>query len=428
MLPWAHMTRRSHVGIAACLVAAIAAASTPSAQTLPELQSVLTLSDGGIITVVIEANSALPMPTAGSAENPPRLFFDFAGVTPRRRGMQTSPGYGIVRQTRVALNAANITRVVLDLEKMEGYRLDAKELAAGRLTIVLQGKADAPQEAATAPTQAAVKHVITAPPAPMPSAVPPPAPATTAPAAPASAPSPAPAPARPPASAPAPPPAPAPTTSAPSAPTPGAPAAPTPSVPASPPPSTAPAPAPSAAAAKAPTAPAATTPSGPVATTPGAPAATAPVATPAARPDLPVSRQRPGFTPAPSAPKLPAREVERYRQRLSGALERLEAQQPIIILIDAEGSISQEALQAALTEFTAVRRLLDGLKPSEAMAPTHELLLASCTLGATASRLGIDASRDRNGDARKNAASAAAGALMFFDRACADLGCKSAPQ
>jgi hypothetical protein len=62
------------------------------------------------------------------------------------------------------------------------------------------------------------------------------------------------------------------------------------------------------------------------------------------------------------------------------------------------------------------------------MAPTHELLLASCTLGATASRLGIEASRDRNQDVRKNAASAAAGALMFFDRACADLGCKSAPQ
>jgi len=57
------------------------------------------------------------------------------------------------------------------------------------------------------------------------------------------------------------------------------------------------------------------------------------------------------------------------------------------------------------------------------MAPTHELLLASCTLGATATRLGVEASRDKNEDSRKNAASAAAGALMFFDRACGDLGC-----
>jgi hypothetical protein len=108
---------------------------------------------------------------------------------------------------------------------------------------------------------------------------------------------------------------------------------------------------------------------------------------------------------------------------LSGALERLEAQQPIVILLDAEGSISAEALQAALTEFTSVRRLLDGIKPSDALASTHELLIASCTLGATASRLGIEATRDRSAEARKNAASAAAGALMFFDRACADLGC-----
>jgi hypothetical protein len=113
---------------------------------------------------------------------------------------------------------------------------------------------------------------------------------------------------------------------------------------------------------------------------------------------------------------------------LSGALERLEAQQPIVILIDAEGSISSEALQAALTEFTNVRRLLDGIKPSEALSQTHDMLIASCTLGATATRLGMEAARDQNQDARKNAASAAAGALMFFDRACADLGCARQPQ
>jgi hypothetical protein len=122
-------------------------------------------------------------------------------------------------------------------------------------------------------------------------------------------------------------------------------------------------------------------------------------------------------------PKPPSRDVERYRERLSGALERLEAQQPIVILLDAEGSISAEALQAAFTEFTSVRRLLDGIKPSDSLAQTHELLIASCTLGATASRLGIDAARDRSDEARKNAASAAAGALMFFDRACHNLGC-----
>ena len=92
-------------------------------------------------------------------------------------------------------------------------------------------------------------------------------------------------------------------------------------------------------------------------------------------------------------------------------------------LLDAEGSISLEALQAALNEFTAVKRLLEGIKPSEPMASAHDMLLASCTLGATATRLGMEASRDNNAETRKNAASAAAGTLMFFDRACADLGC-----
>ena len=76
-----------------------------------------------------------------------------------------------------------------------------------------------------------------------------------------------------------------------------------------------------------------------------------------------------------------------------------------------------------MLEFSAVRRVLDGIKPSESMEPTHELLLASCTLGATATRLGSEATRDKDQATRKNAASAAAGALMFFDRVCADLGC-----
>jgi hypothetical protein len=57
------------------------------------------------------------------------------------------------------------------------------------------------------------------------------------------------------------------------------------------------------------------------------------------------------------------------------------------------------------------------------MSASHEQLVAACTLGATATRLGIEASRDQNPETRKNAASAAAGALMFFDRACSELGC-----
>jgi hypothetical protein len=346
----ARMTRSSRVALAA-LALHFVTAPTIRAQALPEVRSVLTMSDGGTITVVIEASGALPMPTAGAVQNPPRLYFDFAGVKPRRTGTEIAPGYGVVRQTRVALYATDVTRVVLDLEKMAGYRIDAdrKDLAEGRLRIVL-GAASLVPSAPTAPDTPA------ATPAPVRTPAPPPAPVV---------------------------PPTAPTTVAPTPP------------------------------------PAVSTPPPAVSTPP--PAAKAPTPASPAAPAL--ARQRPVHTPSSSMPAPPSRDVERYRQRLSGALERLEAQQPIVILLDAEGSISAEALQAAFTEFTSVARLLDGIKPSDSLAPTHELLIASCTLGATASKLGMDAARDRDVEARKNAASAAAGALMFFDRACHNLGC-----
>jgi hypothetical protein len=382
----ARMTRSSRVALAALFALHLVTAPTSRAQALPEVQSVLTISDGGSITVVIEANGALPMPTAGAVQDPPRIYFDFAGVKPRRTGTEITPGYGVVRQTRVALTDTNVTRVVIDLEKMAGYRIDAdgKDLAEGRLRIVLDPERVAHSGAPATPAPPPSAEPFQRAPAESarPGGAAPPAPAT-----PVTTPTPAKAPAPPPVAV--------------VPPTVPATAAPTPPPAASTPPPSLPTPPPA------------------VSTPP--PAAKAPTPASPAAPAL--ARQRPVYTPSSSTPTLPARDVERYRQRLSGALERLEAQQPIVILLDAEGSISAEALQAAFTEFTSVRRLLDGIKPSDTLALTHELLIASCTLGATASRLGLDAARDRNDEARKNAASAAAGALMLFDRACHNLGC-----
>ncbi len=402
----ARMTRSSRVGLAALFALHLVTAPTIRAQALPEVQSVLTLSEGDTITVVIEANGALPMPTAGAVQNPPRIYFDFAGVKPRRTGTEIAPGYGVVRQTRVALYTTNVTRVVIDLEKMAGYRIDAdtKDLAEGRLRIVLGPERVAHSGAPVTP-------------APPPSATPlQRAPAESArhggaapstPATPVTTPAPAEAPAPPPVAV-VPPTAPA---TAPTLP----PLASTPPPAASTPSPSVPTPRPAVSTPP----PAVSTPPPAVSTPP--PAAKAP--TPAAPTAPALARQRPAYIPSSSMPTPSSRDVERYRQRLSGALERLEAQQPIVILLDAEGSISAEALQAAFTEFTSVGRLLDGIKPSDTLALTHELLIASCTLGATASRLGMDAARDRNVEARTNAASAAAGALMFFDRACHNLGC-----
>lgn len=343
------MNGSTRVALAALILSSLVPGSALGRQAVPKLLSVRTVNEGGTIAVIIDANGTLPMPVDGSVENPPRLFFDFEGVLPARTGVVTTPGAGVVRQTRVARYAPDVTRVVLDLVRPESYRIEADERATGRIKIFVGS--GSPTAAVAAP------------------------PART-------------------------------TTPKPSATTP-------PPLPPLDPVAHAPKPTPTATppAASAPP-PAVTKP--PANDTPATPA-------PAAEPTY--SRRPPAYARPPSAPKPPAREVERYRQRLSGAIERLEAQQPVMILIDAEGSISTEALEAAVSEFTSVRRLLEGIKPSEALSSAHELLVASCTLGATASRLGIEASRESNAEARKNAASAAAGALMFFDRACADLGC-----
>ena len=89
----ARMNRSSRAALAALFALHLVTDPAIRAQALPEVQSVLTMSDGGTITVVIEANGALPMPTAGAVENPPRIYFDFAGVKPKRRGTETAPGY-----------------------------------------------------------------------------------------------------------------------------------------------------------------------------------------------------------------------------------------------------------------------------------------------------------------------------------------------
>jgi hypothetical protein len=132
---------------------------------------------------------------------------------------------------------------------------------------------------------------------------------------------------------------------------------------------------------------------------------------------------RPAFVAPAGSSRPPANEVARYRQQLAGAVERMEAQQSIIMAIDAQHQIAVEALDAALTEFTRLRRLLVATKPSAALTPAHERLLAACTLSVSASSLAIDAAQNGDQQKRQSAGSAAAGALMFFDYACADIGC-----
>src|SRR5262245_66365146 len=101
------MRRRASVPVATLLLVVLLSPIAASGQALPEIASARTINEGGVTTVIVEATGALPMPTPGSLDNPPRLFFDFEGTTPKRRGVSSMAGAGVVRQTRTELHAAN---------------------------------------------------------------------------------------------------------------------------------------------------------------------------------------------------------------------------------------------------------------------------------------------------------------------------------
>ena len=116
-------------------------------------------------------------------------------------------------------------------------------------------------------------------------------------------------------------------------------------------------------------------------------------------------------------------DIESYRRQLSGALERLESRRPVLAAIDLDQDVTAETLASTAADFKDLRRILEAAKPADVIRPTHDLLIASCVLGAGAAGQRIDAARANDLQMRRNAASAAAGALMLLDRACAALGC-----
>lgn len=301
----------------------------------PALQSVQAAVEGNMTVVTVTADGPLPEPSSGiAATPPPRLFFDFTEVRPLAGvagRMIRLPGGGAVSGIRVALFSTNpiVTRVVLDLTRLEPFSLKVEDQASGRIRIVLGS---------------------------------PPAVTAAAPAAPAP-----------------------------------APAAPTPAPPILTLPAPAPLPVMPPIKDRAPAEPAIPAP-------PDPPRRGAPAAEPS------------GGRPAPGA-------VDLYRRQLAGSIEQVASHRSVIAAIDLEGNVTLPTLQAALTELKSLKAKLETFTPSDELRPTHDLLLASCGLGVTAVGLRLDAELGRDATAGRNAASAAAGALMLLDRACAVLGC-----
>ena len=92
---------------------------------------------GPAVIVTIEGSGTLPLPTAGFADGPPRLFFDFPGVTLAAPRMTSSTDPRIRRIRAGVYSAAPlVTRVVLDLVATEPYRV---EQTSGRISVILGG-------------------------------------------------------------------------------------------------------------------------------------------------------------------------------------------------------------------------------------------------------------------------------------------------
>lgn len=143
---------------------------------------------------------------------------------------------------------------------------------------------------------------------------------------------------------------------------------------------------------------------------------------------LPASPTRRGIPqPESAVTPLPPAVIETYRRQLVDAIERIESHRSVIAAIDLERYVAVRTLEAVNTELKNLQARIETVKPSNEMRPTHDLLLASCALGVNAVTLRIDAERRDDAAGRRNAASAAAGALMLLDRACVVLGCATKP-
>ncbi|MEO8520808.1 MAG: AMIN domain-containing protein [Acidobacteriota bacterium] len=126
---------------------------------------------------------------------------------------------------------------------------------------------------------------------------------------------------------------------------------------------------------------------------------------------------------APAARALPrSKDAERYVNQVSTPLGRLNALRPSIAAIASDAAPSPADLLSVAVELDAIRGTLRAMKAPAALATTHDLLMRFCALAFRAAHLRIDPGSALDPEALRNAASAAAGALIVLDRASQDLG------
>jgi hypothetical protein len=309
---------------ALAFTARFASAATASGQAGPlVLRTLSVTSTGSDAVVTLAADRPLPAPTVGTLDGPPRIFLDFAGVTPRIPPTTRSSDRRILR-VRAALHSVKpvITRVVIDLAAPQPHRIEQTP----RNLLVVIGSWPASEPVPASSVTPPENHGGIAPVPPLP----PPAPATEP----------------------------------------------------------------------------------------------APEAPPVAKPST-SSRTMGRYKPAGPAP--PARDLDRYKAQVGAVVDRLWLQYPLLQSLDAMEHLPAEQLQMANEELDRIRQELTAVAPPETVKTQHDLLLQAARLGGTAVRLRWDAIQATDTAMVRNAASAAAGAILMLDRACAEVGCQGAP-
>jgi hypothetical protein len=117
------------------------------------------------------------------------------------------------------------------------------------------------------------------------------------------------------------------------------------------------------------------------------------------------------------------KDLEKYRRQVSPTLDRLRLQEPLLASLDTAESQSMDRVQLAVEEFDRLRQDLAALRPPDSLRAQHDMLMQSTTLAQMATRLRLEAFRTLDPATVRNAASAAAGAILLLDRVCGDLGC-----
>jgi AMIN domain len=323
------------------------------------IRAISTMAGGPTFVVTIEATGALPLPSSGVVDGPPRIYLDFPGVALKAPAVTSSNDPRLLR-VRAGVHSVKplVTRVVLDLVTLQPYSI---ERGAGQVRVVVSVATNQlPRAMAPVPP-------LPEPPKPSPAPHEPARPLTREPVA-----------------------TPPPHTREPTSPMIGPPAP----------------------------APASATPvSGPPVTP-----APSPPERPPARLSSPTSVPPRAASPPPIPPP-PAKDMERYRRQISPALDRLRLQEPLLASLDIAEVQTVDRVQLAVEEFERLRVELAGIKPPDSLRSQHDMLIQSTTLALMATRLRLEAFRTSDPATLRNAASAAAGATLLLDRVCADLGC-----